>query len=204
MVAARLAFLVSGGTGSGKTTVLGALLGEVPGNERIVIVEDSTELDPAHAHVVRMQSRPANIEGAGLVSMRDLVRQAMRMRPDRLVVGEVRGAEVIELLSAMNTGHEGGAGTVHANSATDVPARLEALGLVAGLDRQAIHALVAAGLDAVLHLGRDGGRRVLAGVHVLHRDTDGLVRTRPAFTRRDGVLCAAEAAAELQARLSDA
>lgn len=184
MVHSRLALLVSGGTGSGKTTVLATLLGEVPAGERIVIVEDSTELAPRHPHVVRMQARMANVEGSGQVTSRDLVRQALRMRPDRLVVGEVRGAEVVDLLAAMNTGHEGGAGTVHANSPADVPARLEALGVMAGLDRGAVHALVAAGIDAVVHVHRDpSGRRVLDGVHVLVRESSGLVATQAALTR---------------------
>ncbi|MBI1352210.1 MAG: TadA family conjugal transfer-associated ATPase [Actinomycetales bacterium] len=204
MVSARLAFLVSGGTGSGKTTVLGALLGEVPHGERIVIVEDASELAPEHPHLARMQARPANIEGAGQVTLRDLVRQALRMRPDRLVVGEVRGAEVVELLSAMNTGHEGGCGTVHANSAEDVPARLEALGLMAGLDRQAVHALMAAGIDAVLHLGRDDGRRVIAGVHLLRRDEAGFVQTVPALVRVDGRLVPGVAMSALAERLAGA
>lgn len=204
MVSARLAFLVSGGTGSGKTTVLGALLGEVPHGERIVIVEDASELVPEHPHLARMQARPANIEGAGQVTLRDLVRQALRMRPDRLVVGEVRGAEVVELLSAMNTGHEGGCGTVHANSAEDVPARLEALGLMAGLDRQAVHALMAAGIDAVLHLGRDDGRRVIAGVHLLRRDEAGFVQTVPALVRVDGRLVSRPAMSALVERLAGA
>ena len=123
----RLAFLVSGGTGSGKTTLLAALLGLVPHHERIVIVEDSRELAPDHPHVVRLEGRPANAERAGAITLTDLVRQSLRMRPDRLVVGEVRGGEICDLLTAMNTGHEGGCGTVHANSAADVPARLEAL-----------------------------------------------------------------------------
>lgn len=185
IVRGRLAFLLTGGTGSGKTTVLSTLLGLVPDEHRIVIVEDSTELGPRHPHAVRLQARTANVEGAGVVTLRDLVRQALRMRPDRLVVGEVRGAEVVDLLSAMNTGHEGGAGTVHANTPSDVPARLEALGLMAGLDRVAVHALMAAGLDAVIHLARDrAGVRVVSGVHVLTRDADGLVRTVPALTRR--------------------
>lgn len=202
MIAARLAFLVSGGTGSGKTTVLSSLLGLMPPHQRLVIVEDSTELDPDHPHVVRMQARTANVEGAGVVSLRDLVRQALRMRPDRLVLGEVRGAEVVDLLAAMNTGHEGGAGTVHANSAADVPARLEALGLTAGLDRLAVHALIGAGVDAVLHLGRDDlGRRVLQGIHVLERGTAGLVRTVPALTRQGGRLAPAEGHPRLEALL---
>ncbi len=189
MVRARLAILISGGTGSGKTTILSTLLGLVDERERIVIVEDSTELSPTHRHAVRLQARMPNVEGAGVVTLRDLVRQALRMRPDRLVLGEVRGAEVVDLLAAMNTGHEGGMGTVHANSAADVPARLEALGLVAGLDRMAVHALVAAAVDVVMHLGRDdAGRRVVAGVHVLARDEAGLVHTTPAMTRRGGSL----------------
>lgn len=202
MIAARLAFLVSGGTGSGKTTVLSSLLGLMPADQRLVIVEDSTELDPDHPHVVRMQARTANVEGAGVVSLRDLVRQALRMRPDRLVLGEVRGAEVVDLLAAMNTGHEGGAGTVHANSAADVPARLEALGLTAGLDRLAVHALMGAGIDAVLHLGRDdAGRRVLQGVHVLDRGASGFVTTVPALIRQGAHLVAADGMPRLQAML---
>lgn len=187
MIRSRLAFLVSGGTGSGKTTILSTLLGRVPVDERIVIVEDSTELAPDHPHAVRLQARTANVEGAGAVTMRDLVRQALRMRPDRLIVGEVRGAEVVDLLAAMNTGHEGGCGTVHANAPADVPTRLEALGLMAGLDRGALHALLAAGLHAIVHVGRDetGVRRV-SGVHALRRNGDGFVKTVPVLTRRDG------------------
>ncbi|WP_369814962.1 TadA family conjugal transfer-associated ATPase [Aeromicrobium sp. Leaf245] len=114
VVATRVAFVVSGGTGSGKTTLLGTLLGLVPSAERLVVVEDAAELAPDHSHVVSLEARPANAEGAGLVTVRDLVRQALRMRPDRLVVGEVRGGEVVDLLAALNTGHEGGCGTIHA------------------------------------------------------------------------------------------
>lgn len=177
LVANRRAFLISGSTGTGKTTVLGAMLACVPETERIVIVEDSAELQPVHPHCVRLQSRLANIEGAGGVSMRDLVRQSLRMRPDRLVVGEVRGAEVIELLTALNTGHEGGCGTVHANSASDVPARLEALALMANLERHALHALAAAGLDAVVHVERDeSGRRHVTGIHEVTRGPDDFLR----------------------------
>jgi pilus assembly protein CpaF len=178
----RLAFVISGGTGTGKTTILAALLGLVDPGDRILIVEDSAELRPAHPHVICLQSRPANLEGAGLITLRDLVRQALRMRPDRVVVGEVRGAEVVDLLSALNTGHEGGCGTVHANSAADVPARLEALGLTAGLPRIAVHSLVAAGLDAVIHLQRDDtGHRRVRGIHVTEGDADGFVHTVPAL-----------------------
>ena len=203
IVESRLAFLVSGGTGTGKTTILSTLLGLVPPNERIVIVEDSSELDPPHAHVVRLQARTPNLEGAGAVSLRDLVRQSLRMRPDRLVVGEVRGAEVVDLLAALNTGHEGGCATVHANSAADLPARLEALGLLAGLDRFAVHALVAAGIDAAVHLSRDRvGRRRLHSVHIFRRGLDGLVSSVPALVRDGDRLVEAEAAAVLEDRLA--
>ncbi|WP_405999467.1 TadA family conjugal transfer-associated ATPase [Streptomyces sp. NBC_00829] len=182
LIHARLSFLISGGTGSGKTTLLSSLLGLVGERERIVLAEDSAELRPEHPHVVRLESRSANQEGAGQVTLRDLVRQALRMRPDRLVVGEVRGAEVTELLAALNTGHEGGCGTVHANAASDVPARLEALGTAAGLDRAALHSQLAAALSVVIHLVRDReGLRRIAEVHVLERDRSGLVVTVPAL-----------------------
>ncbi|HEX4472629.1 MAG TPA: TadA family conjugal transfer-associated ATPase [Nocardioides sp.] len=175
LVDRRLAFLVSGGTGSGKTTLLNTLLSLVATAQRLVLVEDASELRPAHPHVVGLEARPPNIEGAGEVTLRTLVRQALRMRPDRLVVGEVRGAEVVELLAALNTGHEGGCGTIHANSARDVPARIEALALAAGLPREAAHSQFLAGVDAVLHLGRDvDGHRVLREVAVPHRRPDGL------------------------------
>lgn len=177
----RLSFLISGGTGSGKTTLLSSLLGLVGPEERIVLAEDSAELRPDHPHVVRLEARPANQEGAGRVALDDLVRQALRMRPDRLVVGEVRGAEVTDLLAALNTGHEGGCGTVHANAARDVPARLEALGTTAGLDRAALHSQLAAALDVLVHLVRDAhGKRRIAEIHVLERDREGLVTTVPA------------------------
>src|SRR4051795_4530116 len=187
VVRRRLAVLISGGTGSGKTTLLNALLSMVDAEERLVLVEDASELRPEHAHVVALESRPANIEGAGEVTLRTLVRQALRMRPDRLVVGEVRGAEVVELMAALNTGHEGGCGTIHANSARDVPARVEALALAAGLGREAAHSQLLAGLDAVLHLGRDhDGLRVLREVAVPSRRADGLADLRTAVSFRDG------------------
>lgn len=176
LVAARAAFLVTGGTGTGKTTVLATLLGLVPPSERIVVVEDAAELAPAHPHVVSLEARPANLEGSGALPLHTLVRQALRMRPDRIVVGEVRGAEVVELLAALNTGHEGGCGTLHANTAADVPARVEALALAAGLDRAAAHSQLAAGVEAVLHLRRhrDGARRI-DEVAVPVRERDGSV-----------------------------
>jgi pilus assembly protein CpaF len=177
---ARLAVLVSGGTGTGKTTLLGALLGAADVGERLVLVEDAAELRVDHPHVVRLEGRTANVEGAGAVALRDLVRQALRMRPDRIVVGEVRGAEVLDLLVALNTGHEGGMATVHANSATEVPARLEALGALAGLDRAALHSQLAAAVDVVLHLDRDrSGRRRLRDIAVLQRGADGLTAVLP-------------------------
>ncbi|MGW8485142.1 TadA family conjugal transfer-associated ATPase [Streptomyces sp. NPDC055886] len=183
LVEARISYVISGGTGAGKTTLLASLLGAVGANERIVLAEDSAELRPDHPHVVRLESRPANQEGAGRVTLRDLVRQALRMRPDRLVVGEVRGAEVTDLLAALNTGHEGGSGTVHANAAEHVPARLEALGTAAGLDRVALHSQLAAALSVVVHLVRDRtGQRRVAEVHVLERDAAGLVFTVPALS----------------------
>lgn len=165
LVAERRTFLVSGGTGSGKTTLLNALLGVVPVHERLVVVEDTRELAPQHPHAVFLQTRPPNIEGAGAVSLQDLVRQTLRMRPDRLVIGEVRGREVIDLLTAFNTGHDGGCGTIHANSSADVIPRLEALAVLGGLPRESLHRLVAPAIDAVVHLHRDpSGRRAVAEV----------------------------------------
>ncbi|WP_026422893.1 TadA family conjugal transfer-associated ATPase [Actinokineospora inagensis] len=160
VITARLAFLVTGATGSGKSTLLAALLGAVPANERIVCVEDAGELQPGHPQFVRLVARPPNIEGAGEVTLRDLVRQGLRMRPDRLVVGEVRGAEVVELLASLNTGHDGGAGTVHANSPQELPARLEALAALGGLDRAALHSQLAAAIQVVLHMRRAPTRTV--------------------------------------------
>ena len=183
LMAGRAALLVSGGTGSGKTTLLATLLGEAGPEERIVIVEDSRELSPDHPHVVHLEGRTANAERVGSVTLTDLVRNALRMRPDRLVVGEVRGAELADLLAALNTGHEGGCGTVHANSAESLPARLEALGALGGLSRAALHAQAAAGLDAVVHIRRDrSGLRYVEQVAVLEAGADGIVRAVPALS----------------------
>ena len=168
-----------------------------------MIVEDASELRPEHPHVVGLEARPANVEGAGEVTLRMLVRQALRMRPDRLVVGEVRGDEVVDLLAAMNTGHEGGCGTVHANSAADVPARVEALALAAGLSRAAAHSQLASAVDVVVHLARgpDGVRRV-AEVAVLRRGPDGWVVAEPALSfGADGTTREHDAAALLGDRL---
>ena len=181
VVASRAAFLVSGGTGTGKTTLLSALLSRCDERDRLLLVEDAAELRPEHPHVVRLEARPPNVEGAGEVTLRDLVRQALRMRPDRVVVGEVRGGEVLDLLAALNTGHEGGCGTVHANSARDVPARLEALAAVAGLGREALHSQLASALRVVVHLSRGAGSRRVSQVCVLGRGPDGLVQAVAAW-----------------------
>lgn len=198
VVAARLAYLVTGGTGSGKTTLLNTLLGLVSGTERIVLVEDAAELHPRHPHVVGLQARTANVEGSGAVGLTDLVRQALRMRPDRLVVGECRGGEVVDLLAALNTGHDGGAGTLHANTPSDVPARLEALGMLGGLPRPALHAQVAAALQVLLQVRRGAEGRVLESVCLLLPEgPDRLVTAVPAWVRGRGPDLAAPALAEL-------
>jgi pilus assembly protein CpaF len=187
VVAARLAYLVIGGTGSGKTTLLGTLLARVPATERIVLVEDAAELRPQHPHVVTLQARTSNVEGAGAVGLTDLVRQALRMRPDRIVVGECRGAEIVDLLGALNTGHDGGAGTLHANTPADVPARLEALGMLGGLPRAALHAQVVAALQVVLQVRRTDRGRVLESVGVLlPSGADRLATVVPAWRRGFG------------------
>ena len=204
VVTARLSFLVSGGTGTGKTTLLSALLSLVAPGDRMVLVEDASELRPDHPHVVGLEARPANVEGAGEVPMRVLVRQALRMRPDRLVVGEVRGAEVADLLAALNTGHEGGCGTLHANSAADLPARVEALAMAAGLPQAAVHSQLASAVDVVVHLVRDrGGRRRLAEVAVLERPGDGAVRAVAAASVGSDGVTREGPAAELLSRLLD-
>ncbi|WP_250448423.1 CpaF family protein, partial [Actinotalea sp. C106] len=195
LVAARANLLVSGATGTGKTTLLGSLLSLVPRHERIVCIEEAGELAPDHPHVVRLVARRANVEGVGAVDLTDLVRHALRMRPDRIVLGECRGAEVREVLSGLNTGHDGGCATIHANTAQDVPARLEALGALAGLDRAALAAQATSALHAVVHLRRDAGQRRVAEVAqvvsrggelgvetVLVQDAGGRVLRRPGWT----------------------
>ncbi|WP_426979245.1 TadA family conjugal transfer-associated ATPase [Pseudarthrobacter sp. O4] len=191
----RLGFLISGATGSGKTTLLATLLGLCHPAERLVLIEDASELNPVHPHVVSLESRHGNLEGSGVVDLGELVRQALRMRPDRLVVGECRGAEVRELLTAMNTGHTGGGGTIHANTAAAVPARLTALGALAGMGQDAVRLQVASALDAVVHVGRAGNRRFVACVGLLEEHeralavtvaldvVDGGVRYGPAWPR---------------------
>ncbi len=170
----KLSFLISGATGSGKTTLLSTLLGLCAPEERLVLIEDASELNPVHPHVVCLESRHGNLEGGGEVSLGELVRQALRMRPDRLVVGECRGAEVRELLTAMNTGHSGGGGTIHANTASAVPARLTALGALAGLSPEGVQLQAASALDVVIHVERTSRGREVTCIGVISAGPTGL------------------------------
>ncbi|MFV0320309.1 MAG: TadA family conjugal transfer-associated ATPase [Microbacterium sp.] len=175
LVAARQNVLITGAAGSGKTTLLSALLAAAAAGDRIVTIEDVAELRPPHPHHVSLEARQPNLEGAGGVGLARLVREALRMRPDRIVVGECRGDEVRELLSALNTGHDGGAGTLHANGLGDVPARLEALGALAGLDDRALARQAVSAIAWVLHVARaDDGERRLAGAGRLVLDGERL------------------------------
>jgi pilus assembly protein CpaF len=182
-VSARRSILVSGGTGSGKTTLLNALSAFIEETERVVTIEDAAELRLRQPHVVRLESRPANVEGRGLVTIRDLLRGALRMRPDRIVIGEVRGGEALDLLMALNTGHEGALSTVHANSPEDALRRIETLALMAGvgLPHEAIREQLGRGLDLVIHLARlsDGSRRVVEVAEVVR--TAGSVGVRELY-----------------------
>jgi pilus assembly protein CpaF len=175
-VKARLNILISGGTGSGKTTLLNAMSAAIPDTERIVTIEDAAELQLVQRHVLRLEHRPKNTEGEGEVTIRDLVRNSLRMRPDRIVVGEVRGAEALDMLQAMNTGHDGSLSTVHANSTRDALARVETMVLMAGYDLplRAIRQQVASALDLIIHLERlhDGSRKVIAITEVQGMESD--------------------------------
>ena len=196
-VEARLAFVVSGGTGAGKTTLLAAILGAVSASERIVCIEDAPELAPVHPHFVRLVARASNVEGAGEITLRQLVRQSLRMRPDRIVLGEVRGAEVVDLLTALNTGHDGGAGTVHANSPAEVPARMEALAALGGLDRTALHSQLAAAIQVVFHMCRTrGGARRLTEIGLI-RAAGEAVQVLPVWHIERGLQRGAEALRQL-------
>lgn len=201
LVRVRANTMVSGATGAGKTTLLAAMLSLVPVTERIVCIEESAELAPRHPHVVHLQVRRRNVQGAGEIGLPDLVRTAMRMRPDRLVLGECRGAEVREVLGALNTGHDGGWATVHANAAVDVPARLVALGSLAGLDPRAVGLQAASALDAIVHLRRDGPRRYLDSIAVLTVDDRGVMSAPLALESRGASLRPGPAWAELARRL---
>ena len=175
-VQAELNILISGGTGTGKTTLLNALSTAIPDSDRIVTIEDAAELRLNQRHVLRLESRPKNIEGEGEIAIRDLVRNALRMRPDRIIVGEVRGAEALDMLQAMNTGHDGSLSTVHANSPRDALSRLETMVLMAGFDlpMRAIRQQIASALDLIVHLERleDGSRRVTAITEVQRMESD--------------------------------
>ncbi|WP_257793639.1 TadA family conjugal transfer-associated ATPase [Arthrobacter sp. zg-Y1110] len=200
IVRRRLNFLVSGATGTGKTTLLSTLLSISGPQERLVLVEDAAELEPDHPHVVGLQSRHGNVEGSGVLDQAELVRQALRMRPDRLVVGECRGAEVRELLAALNTGHDGAGGTIHANSAAGVPARLVALGALAGMAPEAVALQAAAALDVVVHLHRSAGTRTIAEIAVL-MIADGKLTAVPALVLSGGKYRRGSGWSELEQRL---
>ena len=182
-VGSRANILISGGTGTGKTVLLGALLGLVDPLHRIVVVEDSRELIIGHPHVVQLAARQTNVEGGGEVTLTDLVRNALRMRPDRLVVGECRGPEVRDMLTALNTGHEGGCATIHANTAEAVPSRLAALGALAGMSPQAVHSQFATAIDLVIHLRRVGVDRGLTELAIPTRDTGESLTMEPVWGR---------------------
>jgi pilus assembly protein CpaF len=185
LVAQRTSCLITGATGTGKSTLLASLLSLVPDDERIVIIEEAGELAPTHPHVVRLVERRANVDGAGGVALRALVREALRMRPDRVVLGECRGAEIAEVLAAFNTGHRGGFTTLHADAAADVPARLTALGALAGLSERAVALHAGAAFDVVIHVRRTARGRAVAEVATLACEHDRLVVT-PALSLIDG------------------
>lgn len=157
MLEVRCNVLISGATGSGKTTLLSALLSSISVNERLICIEEMSELHPAHPHVVHLQARQANTQGRGEVSLSELVRAAMRMRPDRIILGECRGGEVRDIMSALNTGHRGSFATIHANTPAEVPARLSALGALAGMSAEATHVQARAAFDLVVHMERSVG-----------------------------------------------
>ncbi|WAH95784.1 TadA family conjugal transfer-associated ATPase [Arthrobacter sp. MMS18-M83] len=200
MIDRRLSFLISGATGSGKTTLLSTMLGLSSPHERLVLIEDASELNPVHPHVVSLESRHGNLEGGGVLDLGELVRQALRMRPDRLVVGECRGAEVRELLTALNTGHTGGGGTIHANAAAAVPARLVALGALAGLSREAVGLQLSTALDAVVHVERTPAGRMVSCIGLLADGRTGQ-SVVPAVELCEGAAVPGPAWTELAARL---
>lgn len=183
IIGSRLGFLVSGATGAGKTTLLSTLLGLCLPGERLVLVEDAAELQPDHPHVLTLEARHANAEGAGSIDLQELVRQALRMNPGRLIVGECRGAEVRELLMALNTGHSGGGGTIHANSAADVPARLAGLGVLAGMSTEAVALQASSALDVVVHVDRGANGRFVSQIGVVAL-RGGRLAVMPALTVR--------------------
>jgi pilus assembly protein CpaF len=203
MVHARLNIVISGGTGSGKTTLLNVLSGFVPENERIITIEDSAELQLRQPHVVRLETRPANIEGRGQVTQRDLVRNSLRMRPDRIVVGEVRGAEALDMLQAMNTGHDGSLTTIHANSARDALSRIETMVAMSGvqLPIRALRAQISSAISAVVHTERqeDGKRRLISLQEINGMEGDTITMTEIFSFQRRGMSAHGEVLGELRA-----
>jgi pilus assembly protein CpaF len=190
-VRARMNVIVSGGTGSGKTTMLGVLSGFIPEDERLITIEDAAELRLAKPHVIALEARPANVEGRGEVTVRDLVRNALRMRPDRIIVGEVRGGEALDMLQAMNTGHDGSLSTAHANGPRHALWRLETMAMMSDVDLPAAHIRnqVASAIDVIVHLARlRDGRRVVFDISAVEGIHDGepLVRQVFAFRPRVG------------------
>ncbi len=181
IIKTKLSFAISGNTGSGKTTFLSVLLGEVAESERILVIEDSSELKINHPHVVALQARNANAEGVGQIELAQLIRQALRMRPDRIVIGEVRGTEVLDLLIALNTGHQGGCVTLHANSTHSVISRIEALGLLAKIPKAAIHSLLKQAIQVLLHVQRTETGRKLTEISLLTENEHGGVQVLPAL-----------------------
>ncbi|MBI3827455.1 MAG: CpaF family protein [Candidatus Rokubacteria bacterium] len=211
-VRARLNVLVSGGTGAGKTTLLNVLSNAIPATERIVTIEDSAELQLQQEHVVRLETRPANVEGVGAVVQRDLVRNALRMRPDRIVVGEVRGAEVLDMLQAMNTGHDGSLSTVHANASRDALSRVETMVLMAGvaLPIRALRDYIASALDMIVHVARlsDGTRKIVRVTEIAGMEED-VITTQDIFVfeqqgiDRDGRVVGFHRATGVRPKFSD-
>jgi pilus assembly protein CpaF len=191
LVRARLNVLISGGTGSGKTTLLNVLSRFIPGDERIITIEDSAELQMKQDHVVRLETKPANIEGKGEVTQRDLVRNSLRMRPDRIIVGEVRGGEVLDMLQAMNTGHDGSLTTIHANSPRDALLRLEVLVAIAGLNipNDAVRGYISSAIDIVIQTARlvDGSRKVVSLQEVVGMEGDVITMQEIFFFEQTGV-----------------
>jgi pilus assembly protein CpaF len=190
-VKARLNILISGGTGTGKTTLLNILSEYIPSDERIVTIEDSAELQMKQEHVVRLETRPPNIEGKGQVTQRDLVRNTLRMRPDRIIVGEVRGGEALDMLQAMNTGHDGSLSTIHANTTRDALSRLETMVLMAGMDlpERAIREQVSSAIHVVLQLSRlsDGSRKVVSLSEITGMEGNTVVMQDVFFFEREGI-----------------
>jgi len=202
-VQARMNIMVSGGTGSGKTTLLNALSAYIPATERVVTIEDAAELRLQQEHVCRLETRPPNAEGRGQVIARDLVRNALRMRPDRIIVGEVRGAEALDMLQAMNTGHEGSLTTIHANSPRDALARVETMIQFAStsLPLRAIREQIASALDLVIQIARmaDGSRRIVSISEITSMEGDVISMQELFRYRRQGITDAGEVVGEFQA-----